>query len=105
MSETPDGVDHIAVLHLECRRGHYVGRLLIDRGDRFIEFWRADDTSQPEWWVLTDTGVFSQRCPGGCWREVGASRHELVRRVLALADDPRRDEETFVLRDIGGPGR
>jgi hypothetical protein len=26
-----------------------------------------------------------------------------MRRLIALADDPGHDEETFVLRDIGGP--
>lgn len=105
MSETsePGAVERIsAVLTLECRRRHEVGRLQIYRVDRWIEFWHVDSL-QPESWTLSDSGMFSERCPGGCRREVGASKHHLVRRLLALADDHERNEETFTLMDVGSP--
>jgi hypothetical protein len=85
---------------LKCRRLHHVGLLQIDRGDRVIEYWHADNSSQPEWWYLTDMGMFSQRCPGGCRQEVGAPRHDLMQRLIALCEDQDRDEDTFILTDV-----
>lgn len=98
----PAHVDRLgAVLRLECRRRHPVGRLLMNRGWSVVEYRRTGNTGQPERWALERADFWSEpACPGGCQFEVGASADVLIRRVLTLANNPDADEDTFILADI-----
>lgn len=98
----PDHVDHRgAVLRLECRRHHLVGRLLMNRGWSVVEYRRADNPGQPERWPLKRADFWSEpACPGGCQFEVGAAADVLIGRVVTFANNPDADEDTFKLTDI-----
>ena len=102
MSETPD-VDNLgAVLWLECHRHHPVGRLLMNRPQRQIEYRRAGQIGPPDSWPLNRDDFYSEpACPGGCPYEVGAPADLLVRRVVNLANDSNAEEDTFELSDVG----
>jgi hypothetical protein len=103
MSDEPtDEVDYVgAVVWLECKRHHRIGRLLMNRGWREVVYAPTDYARQPERWPLSRHDLFSEPvCPGGCGFEVGAPADVLVQRVLTLAKNPNGDEETFTLTDI-----
>lgn len=102
MSDTPD-VDNLgAVLRLECHRHHPVGRLLMNRFHRQVEYRRIGQTGPPDLWPRDRNDFYSEpACPGGCPYEVGAPADVLVQRVVDLANYPEAEEDTFELSDIG----
>jgi hypothetical protein len=104
MSDVPSGpAEHVsALLRLVCRRGHHVGQLFMpSHAHHHIEYRKAGQTGTPEFWPLDRADFWSEPvCPGGCQFEVGAPADGLIRRVVALANNPDADEGTFTLTHI-----
>jgi hypothetical protein len=99
MTETPN--DNIgAILRLVCRRGHPVGTLWMNRPQKQISYRREGQSGPPESWPLDRDDFYEVPCPGGCPYVVGAPTATLITGVLAVANDPDRDEGTFTLADI-----
>lgn len=94
-------VDNIsAVLNLRCPNHHNLGRLLTHRHQAMITH-----NGRP-WTDRIVAGFFSfPVCPGGCQFEVVGLPEELEAKLRELANDPAKDEDTYMLRGFLGPPR